>query len=107
MVSGVDDDRPFDDGRGVVVGFRRGLESVVADAVQACPKARNCKWIVGEYIPTPKNAYVSKLYEELGFARFDDGVAPDLLDPKGIAYRVAVDTFARREHRIRVHSLIV
>ena len=28
---------------------------------------------VGEYIPTPKNAMVKDLYEQLGFARLENG----------------------------------
>jgi FkbH-like protein len=87
--------------------FKRGLENVAINAVCALAKSRNCRWLIGEYIPTPKNGFVAKLYEEFGFARLDGGAPGKLLDPKGAAYRTAVEAFGRQEHCIRVHSPIV
>ncbi|MGH8670868.1 MAG: HAD-IIIC family phosphatase [Burkholderiales bacterium] len=86
--------------------FKRGLESVAINAAFALAKSRHCKWLIGEYIPTPKNGFVSKLYEELVFARFDNAAAKDFVEPKSIAYRAPVETFKQRDHHIRVHSLL-
>ena len=87
--------------------FKRGLENVVINALCALARSRNCQWLIGEYIPTSKNGFVAKLYEEFGFARLNGGAQCKLLDPKGTAYRTTVETCGQREHCIRVHSPIV
>lgn len=83
--------------------FKRGVEDVAINAVHELAKARGCNGILGEYVPTKKNAYVARLYEELGFSVADHSSAPDLLAKEGVALRVLVRDFVPRRHHIRVH----
>ena len=86
--------------------FKRGLEHVAINAIHALAISKRCKWLVGEYVPTKKNGFVSKLYEEFGFVPFDDAAANSLLDLKGTAYRVLVEKFKQHDSYIRIHSTI-
>lgn len=53
--------------------LKRGLEVFALNALVARAKSLGVKTLVGEYLPTKKNAMVAHLYEELGFSPAGDG----------------------------------
>lgn len=58
--------------------FERGLEYATLAGILAHAEALGCTAIVGEFIPTAKNGYVSSLFERLGFVEKGslDGIQP-------------------------------
>ena len=52
--------------------LKRGVEHVVIDKLVSIAQSRGCQSIVGEYIPTKKNALVQDHYEQLGFQKTSD-----------------------------------
>ncbi len=82
--------------------FERGLEKATLEAMIAYAREHNFERIVGEFIPTPKNTYIEKLFENLGFQ-------PDLNNADGIArvgggvlYVLPLDDLPPIEHQIDV-----
>ena len=53
--------------------LKRGMEEFIVDKVLSVAAQQGFRRVVGEYIPTPKNAMVKDLYEQLGFARLENG----------------------------------
>lgn len=53
--------------------LKRGMEEFIVDKILSVAAQQGFRWVVGEYIPTPKNAMVKDLYEQLGFARLENG----------------------------------
>ena len=51
----------------------RGLERFALNALAAAARAKGAARLVGEYLPTPKNARVATLLPSLGFAPLPDG----------------------------------
>ena len=51
--------------------FKRGVEDLVFNFIVKTVKSLNCSKIIGEYIPTLKNAMVKDFYLELGFKRVE------------------------------------
>lgn len=51
--------------------LKRGMENFTLNTMVEVAKARGYKRIIGEYIPTPKNAMVAEHYPLLGFSRID------------------------------------
>lgn len=49
--------------------LKRGMEEFVINKIIRTAEERGCKTVIGEYLPTPKNAMVQDLYEKMGFAR--------------------------------------
>ena len=49
--------------------LKRDVEKFVWKKMIETADNWNCKWIVGEYIPTKKNALVKNLYCDLGFRK--------------------------------------
>ena len=49
--------------------LKRGLENLLFDFVVKIAKELGCNKIIGEYIPTPKNAMVKDFYSSLGFEK--------------------------------------
>ena len=47
--------------------LKRGMENFILNAIAAKAKENGFKYIVGEYIPTPKNHMVENIYASLGF----------------------------------------
>jgi len=47
--------------------LKRGVELLVFKAVLAAARAWNCRYIKGQYLPSPKNRMVSDFYDTLGF----------------------------------------
>ena len=52
--------------------LKRGVEFFMLNEIVELAKQQGCNKIVGEYLPTPKNALVKDHYEKLGF-QFDAG----------------------------------
>lgn len=52
--------------------LKRGMEEFILDKIVETAGANGFHKVVGEYIPTPKNAMVKDLYEKLGFTRADE-----------------------------------
>lgn len=53
--------------------LKRGMEEFIVDKILSVAAQQGFRRVVGEYIPTPKNAMVKDLYEQLGFARLENG----------------------------------
>lgn len=53
--------------------LKRGMEAFIVDKILSVAAQQGFRRVVGEYIPTPKNAMVKDLYEQLGFARLENG----------------------------------
>ncbi len=87
--------------------FKRGVENLAAEAIGKWAKSKRLQRVIGEYVPTQKNSYVAKLYEELGFSPLVRALPGDLLTAGGSAYEMPIETCARQRHHIRLHSAIV
>jgi predicted enzyme involved in methoxymalonyl-ACP biosynthesis len=57
----------------------RTAEHFFFNALVGEAKRRNCSTLIGEHIPSQKNAVVGDLYERLGFARRQDASADGTL----------------------------
>ena len=53
--------------------LKRGMEEFIVDKILSVAAQQGFRRVVGEYIPTQKNAMVKDLYEQLGFARLENG----------------------------------
>ncbi len=53
--------------------LKRGMEEFIINQVIETAKANGFSKVVGEYIQTPKNAMVQKIYAKLGFTDLGDG----------------------------------
>lgn len=53
--------------------LKRGMEEFIVDKILSVAAQQGFRRVIGEYIPTPKNAMVKDLYEQLGFARLENG----------------------------------
>lgn len=49
--------------------LKRGMEEFIVNKILQTAAAHGCGKVVGEYVPTAKNAMVKDLYEKLGFVR--------------------------------------
>ena len=49
--------------------LKRGMEEFVVNKIMQIAEAYGFQKVIGEYIPTPKNAMVKDLYEKMGFTR--------------------------------------
>jgi FkbH-like protein len=54
--------------------LKRGVELLVLDTIAASARSRGCDLIVGEYVPTKKNALVQDHYRNLGFEDVGGGM---------------------------------
>ena len=52
--------------------LKRGMEEFIVNKMVQTAREHGFKKIIGEYIPTPKNAMVKNLYETMGFERVDE-----------------------------------
>lgn len=48
--------------------LKRGMEEFIVNKIMKTAGANGFRKVIGEYIPTPKNAMVQDLYEKMGFA---------------------------------------
>ena len=51
--------------------LKRGMENFTLNTMVEAAKAKGCKKIIGEYLPTPKNRMVEQHYESLGFRKIE------------------------------------
>lgn len=54
--------------------LKRGMEQFIADSIVRAAREAGVARVVGEYIPTPKNAMVKELYAAMGFRPLGDGL---------------------------------
>ena len=54
--------------------LKRGMEEFIADSIVQIAKENGFKYVIGEYLQTPKNAMVANLYEKLGFISVGDNL---------------------------------
>lgn len=54
--------------------LKRGMEQFIADSIVRAAREAGVARVVGEYIPTPKNAMVKDLYASMGFRPLGDGL---------------------------------
>ncbi len=52
--------------------LKRGMEEFIINRIIQTAAQHGFSKVVGEYIPTPKNAMVKDLYEKMGFVRMDE-----------------------------------
>ena len=52
--------------------LKRGMEEFIINKILQTAADHGFRKVVGEYIPTPKNAMVKDLYEKMGFTRVDE-----------------------------------
>ncbi len=52
--------------------LKRGMEEFIIDKIVKTAADLGFSKVIGEYLPTPKNAMVKDLYEKLGFTRLSD-----------------------------------
>lgn len=53
--------------------LKRGMEEFIINSIIETAKENGFSKVIGEYIPTPKNAMVEKIYSKLGFKDLGDG----------------------------------
>ena len=70
--------------------LKRGMEAFIVNEMIDAVKEAGGKELKAEYIPTPKNAMVAKIYETMGFKENGEN-----------RYRIAVDEFKKQKTRIR------
>ncbi len=52
--------------------LKRGMEEFIVNKILQTAADHGFKTVIGEYIPTPKNAMVKDLYEKMGFTRIGE-----------------------------------
>jgi FkbH-like protein len=52
--------------------LKRGMEEFIVNKILQTAADQGYQKVIGEYIPTPKNAMVKDLYEKMGFARIGE-----------------------------------
>lgn len=52
--------------------LKRGMEEFIVNKILHTAADNGFRKVIGEYIPTPKNAMVKDLYEKMGFHRIDE-----------------------------------
>ncbi len=53
--------------------LKRGMEEFIINHVIETAKENGFSKVIGEYLPTPKNAMVEKMYAKLGFQDLGNG----------------------------------
>ena len=53
--------------------LKRGMEEFVMNKIVSIARKRGVETIIGEYVPTSKNAMVKDLYLKLGFSTLEKG----------------------------------
>ena len=52
--------------------LKRGMEEFIINKVVSLAKEKGCKKLIGEYLPTAKNAMVKDIYPNNGFVKIDE-----------------------------------
>jgi FkbH-like protein len=74
--------------------LKRGVESLVLNAVVKAAVELGCTKVVGEYIPTAKNSMVKNFYPELGFQKLCDKTSLPSLTEEGKAYVLNISDYS-------------
>jgi len=82
--------------------FKRGLEFAVVNNILNFARALGLGRIIGEYLPTKRNAIVSDLYTDLGFEKT---APPMALSSGALRFELPVVCAQRRDHFITVSTL--
>lgn len=53
--------------------LKRGMEEFIINKIIETAKENGFSKVIGEYLPTPKNAMVEKIYAKLGFQDLENG----------------------------------
>lgn len=72
--------------------LKRGMEEYIMDTIMKTAERAGYRTVIGEYIPTPKNAMVQKLYEKLGLHAADTEDMEASAE-QGRRYQVEVDHY--------------
>ena len=59
--------------------LKRGMENFTLNIMVERAKAAGYKYIIGEYLPTPKNRMVENHYIELGFSKIEDAATSQFI----------------------------
>jgi FkbH-like protein len=81
--------------------LKRGVEYVLFNAVLDVARQWGCEWLVGEFIPTKKNAMVSTLFLSLGFEPCSRDTYP-YGDDAGLLFRARVSSVESKMHFIKL-----
>ncbi len=60
--------------------LKRGMEEFIFNKIVKLAVSEGCNKIIGEYLPTPKNALVKDILKEFGFAKEEDKWILDIKD---------------------------
>jgi len=60
--------------------LKRGMEEFIFNKIVKLAASEGCNKIIGEYLPTPKNALVKDILKEFGFAKEEDKWVLDIKD---------------------------
>lgn len=52
--------------------LKRGMEEYIINRVIAAAKEAGAEYVIGEYLPTPKNSMVADIYTRMGFTPMED-----------------------------------
>ena len=81
--------------------LKRGVEQVAINAICDYAREWNCRWIVGEYIPTKKNHMVSNLLPDLEFVNSVKNES-DSNDNGSRVYKLELASANRKDHHIAI-----
>lgn len=73
--------------------LKRGMEEFIINQVVETAAANGYKYVVGEYLPTPKNSMVKEIYSKLGFEKVQDNV-----------FKADVNTFVKNKTFIKIEE---
>lgn len=81
--------------------LNRGVEILALNNICAIARAWKSEWLIGEYLPTKKNALVSTLLPDLGFETFEtEGVHPSI--PEARLFRLKPEIIPDSAHFINI-----
>lgn len=76
--------------------LKRGMENFILNTIVDYARKNECKKIIGEYLPTAKNAMVKELYPNLGFVPIEGA--------KSEQWALDVEKYQERECYIKIKS---
>lgn len=76
--------------------LKRGMENFTLNTMVTAAQKIGCKKIIGEYLPTPKNAMVKEHYDGLGFTKLAEN------EDGSKKYELDVESYQNRECYIEV-----
>lgn len=76
--------------------LKRGMEDFALNTIVNWAKTKGYKYIIGEYIPSPKNSMVAEHYPHLGFERIPD--------QESSLWRLEVDSYEKKKCFINIQE---